>query len=124
MKKDIKDIIQAKAKASLTNTLLSDEGIKKNIIILPVLKDLIRPLDNDEIGQLKANILANGCQDSLKIWQTTQKVVNPESTTNEEQFVLIDGHNRYKICTENNVSFVVDSGLTTFCVVCQIFRLS
>lgn len=107
MKKDIKDIIQAKAKASLTNTLLNDEGIKKNIIILPVLKDLIRPLDNDEIGQLKANILANGCQDSLKIWQTTQKVVNPESTTNEEQFVLIDGHNRYKICTENNVSFAV-----------------
>jgi hypothetical protein len=107
MKKDIKDIIQAKAKASLTNTLLNDEGIKKNIIILPVLKDLIRPLDNDEIGQLKANILANGCQDSLKIWQTTQKIINPDSVTNEEQFVLIDGHNRYKICTENNVSFAV-----------------
>jgi hypothetical protein len=107
MKKDIKDIIQAKAKASLTNTLLNDEGIKKNIVILPVLKDLIRPLENDEIGQLKANILANGCQDSLKIWQTTQKVINPDSATNEEQFVLIDGHNRYKICTENNVSFAV-----------------
>ena len=107
MKKDIKDIIQAKAKASLTNTLLNDEGIKKNIVILPVLKDLIRPLDNDEIGQLKANILANGCQDSLKVWQTTQKVINTDSATNEEQFVLIDGHNRYKICTENNVSFAV-----------------
>ncbi|MBC7408252.1 MAG: hypothetical protein H7339_07680 [Arcicella sp.] len=107
MKKDIKDIIQAKAKASLTNMLLNDEGIKKNIVILPVLKDLIRSLDNDEIGQLKANILANGCQDSLKIWQTTQKVINPDSATNKEQFVLIDGHNRYKICTENNVSFAV-----------------
>lgn len=107
MKKDIKDIIQAKAKASLTNTLLNDEGIKKNIVILPVLKDLIRSLDNDEIGQLKANILANGCQDSLKIWQTTQKAINPDSTTNEEQFVLIDGHNRYKICTENNISFAI-----------------
>lgn len=107
MKKDIKDIIQVKAKASLTNTLLNDEGIKKNIVILPVLKDLIRSLDNDEIGQLKANILANGCQDSLKIWQTTQKVIDPDSATNKEQFVLIDGHNRYKICTENNVSFAV-----------------
>ena len=107
MKKDIKNIIQAKAKASLTNTLLNDEGIKKNIVILPVFKDLIRPLDNDEMAQLKANILSNGCQDSLKIWQTTQKVTNSDSATNEEQFVLIDGHNRYKICTENNVSFAV-----------------
>ena len=107
MKKDIKNIIQAKAKASLTNTLLNDEGIKKNIVILPVFKDLIRPLDNDEMAQLKANILSNGCQDSLKIWQTTQKIINSDSATNEEQFVLIDGHNRYKICTENNVSFAV-----------------
>lgn len=107
MKKNIKNIIQAKAKASLTNTLLNDEGIKKNIVILPVLKDLIRPLDNDEMAQLKANILSNGCQDSLKIWQTTQKIINSDSATNEEQFVLIDGHNRYKICTENNVSFAV-----------------
>ena len=107
MKKDIKNIIQAKAKASLTNTLLNDEGIKKNIVILPILKDLIRPLEHDEIEQLKANILANGCQDSLKIWQTTQKIINPDAETNEEQFVLIDGHNRYKICTENNISFAV-----------------
>jgi hypothetical protein len=107
MKKDIKDIIQAKAKASLTNTLLNDEGIKKNIVILPILKDLIRPLDNVEIEQLKTNILANGCQDSLKIWQTSQKVINPDSATNGEQFVLIDGHNRYKICTENNIQFAV-----------------
>ncbi len=107
MKKDIKDIIQAKAKASMTNTLLNDEGIKKNILILPILKDLIRPLDIDEVEQLKINIIANGCQDSLKIWQTTQKVINPDSQTNEEQFVLIDGHNRYKICTENNISFAV-----------------
>jgi hypothetical protein len=107
MKKDIRDIIQAKAKASVTNNLLNDEGIKKNIIILPVLKDLIRPLENDEIEQLNSNILANGCQDSLKVWQTTQKVINPLSATNEEQFVLIDGHNRYKICTENNVPFAV-----------------
>ena len=107
MKKDIKDIIQAKAKASMTNTLLNDEGIKKNIVILPVLKELIRPLDHDEIEQLKANILTNGCQDSLKIWQTTQKVINPDSVANDEQFVLIDGHNRYKICTDNNISFAV-----------------
>lgn len=107
MKKDIKDIIQAKAKASVTNNLLNDEGIKKNIVILPILKDLIRTLDKDEIDQLKANILENGCQDSLKIWQTTMKVINPISSTNEEQFVLIDGHNRYKICIENNISFAV-----------------
>jgi hypothetical protein len=107
MKKDIRNIIQAKAQASVTNNLLSDEGIKKNITILPILKDLIRPLDNDEVEQLKMNILANGCQDSLKIWQTTQKVINPDALTNEELFVLIDGHNRYKVCTENNIPFAI-----------------
>lgn len=107
MKKDIRTIIQAKAQASVTNNLLSDEGIKKNITILPILKDLIRPLDNDEIAQLNANILANGCQDSLKIWQTTKKVINPDAVSNEEQFVLIDGHNRYKVCTENNIPFAI-----------------
>jgi hypothetical protein len=107
MKKDIKNIIQLKAQASVTNNLLNDEGIKKNILIIPKLKELIRPLDEDEIEQLKLNVLSNGCQDSLKIWQTTQKAINPYSETNEEQFVLIDGHNRYKICIENNIPFAI-----------------
>jgi hypothetical protein len=107
MKKDIKNIIQLKAQASVTNNLLNDEGIKKNILIIPKLKELIRPLDEDELEQLKLNVLSNGCQDSLKIWQTTQKAINPDSETNEEQFVLIDGHNRYKICSENNIPFAI-----------------
>jgi hypothetical protein len=61
----------------------------------------------DEFEQLRANILQNGCQDTIKIWQTTEQTVNPEAESNEEMFVMIDGHNRYKICLENEISFNV-----------------
>lgn len=50
---------------------------------------LIPTLSNDEFNQLKKNILEDGCRDALIIWNG----------------ILIDGHNRYKICTENGVKF-------------------
>jgi hypothetical protein len=65
---------------------------------LDELKDLIQPLQTEELEGLEANILANGCKDSLVIWQTTEQKVNPNSETDQELFVLVDGHNRYLIC--------------------------
>ncbi len=43
----------------------------------------------DEYQQLKENILKDGCRDALVIWSDT----------------IIDGHNRYQICTENGIEF-------------------
>lgn len=52
-------------------------------------KNLIPKLSDDEIKQLEENILEEGCREPLVIWNNT----------------IIDGHNRYKICTENNIDF-------------------
>lgn len=40
---------------------------------------------------MEENIKTNGCQDSLKAWNGT----------------IVDGHNRYKICNENNITFEI-----------------
>ena len=52
-------------------------------------QSLIPPLSQDEYKQLEANVISDGCRDALVVWQGT----------------LIDGHNRYRICTEHNIPF-------------------
>jgi len=50
---------------------------------------LIPPLAAEEKAQLEANIVADGCRDPLVVWGDT----------------LIDGHNRYEICTRLGLPF-------------------
>ena len=50
---------------------------------------LIPPLTEDEYRLLEESILAEGCRDALITWHG----------------ILIDGHNRYKVCTEYNIPF-------------------
>lgn len=50
---------------------------------------LIPPLTAEEYRNLEENIKADGCRDALVIWNGT----------------IIDGHNRYKICQENNIPY-------------------
>jgi len=54
---------------------------------------LIPPLTDDERKQLEANLLADGCRDPLVVWQ--------------EQDILLDGHNRLRICREHGIRFDV-----------------
>lgn len=54
---------------------------------------LIPPLTPEELAQLEDNILADGCRDPLVAWA--------------EEGILLDGHNRYRICQEHNISFDV-----------------
>lgn len=54
-------------------------------------KQLIPPLMADERKQLESNIVADGCRDPLTVWQ--------------EEGLLIDGHNRYHICTNNGIEY-------------------
>lgn len=51
--------------------------------------DLIPPLSDEEFAQLEKNIISDGCRDPLIVWHD----------------VIIDGHNRYRICTDNSISF-------------------
>ncbi len=91
-----------------TNTIgsfSSTENIKKNIIILDELKDLIPPLLESEFLSLKDNLQKHGCKDPLKIWQTTNPVINREGDTDQAIYVLIDGHNRFQLCNELQIPF-------------------
>ena len=91
-----------------TNTIgsfSSTENIKKNIIILDELKDLIPPLLESEFLSLKDNLQKNGCKDPLKIWQTNNPVINREGDSDQAIYVLIDGHNRFQLCNELQIPF-------------------
>jgi hypothetical protein len=52
-------------------------------------KALIPPLTDEELAALEQSILAEGCRDALVTWNGT----------------LIDGHNRYEICSRHNLPF-------------------
>lgn len=72
--------------------------------ILPILQidtefqKLIPPLTNEEFTQLENNILQEGCRDPICIWRG----------------LIIDGHNRYKICHKHGIEFkVVDIHLNS-----------
>ena len=59
------------------------------VTIDPELQSLIPPLSPDEKGGLESDIKKHGCKDSIVVWNDT----------------IIDGHNRYEICTRNNLPF-------------------
>lgn len=63
-----------------------------NIVIDPEFQELIPPLTDDEFKQLEANLLRDGCKEALTVWDD----------------ILIDGHNRYKICQQHSIKFKVD----------------
>lgn len=64
-----------------------------NILTIdPAFKALIPPLSSEEREQLEANILRDGCREALVIWDG----------------ILIDGHNRYEICTRLGIEFEVN----------------
>lgn len=52
-------------------------------------KDLIPPLTEEEREGLEKSILMFGCRDKIITWDG----------------IIIDGHNRYEICTKNNIGF-------------------
>jgi hypothetical protein len=52
-------------------------------------KNLIPPLTQDEYKQLWDNLVKDGCRDALIVWNGT----------------IIDGHNRYEICTNHGIEF-------------------
>lgn len=54
-------------------------------------QDLIRPLSAEEYAELEESIITYGCRDPIVVWNDT----------------IIDGHNRYRICSENDVAYQV-----------------
>lgn len=60
-----------------------------DIIVNEELKAYIDPLTQDEHDALERSLLAEGCRDALVLWGN----------------VLIDGHNRYGICSRHGIPF-------------------
>jgi len=73
-------------------------SVEVEVTILPELRDLIPPLGQEEFAQLEANILAEGCREPLLLW------TNPEG-----KHILIDGHNRHRICQKHGLKFEISS---------------
>ena len=54
-------------------------------------RHLIPPLSQSERKQLEENIINDGCREALCVWNKT----------------ILDGHNRYEICTRLQISFKI-----------------
>lgn len=67
--------------------------ITDNIRIYEEFKGFIAPLSEEEIIRLENNILQEGIRDPLMLWK------------NEDEYVLIDGHNRYAIAQKHGLDF-------------------
>lgn len=105
---DIKAAISQKTQQSLNNSYITSEQIKQNIVVLDELKLFIPAPSDDELSQLEANILKNGCKDALLLWETTQRFLDDNSSTPDAPvYILVDGHNRYMICKKRGISFNV-----------------
>ena len=61
----------------------------QSIIIDEEFKSLLPMLDKETYATLENNLIANGCRDALILWNG----------------ILIDGYNRYEICTKNEIAF-------------------
>ena len=64
-------------------------GTQSSIQIDPEFRDLIPPLSTEEFAGLEASIKREGCRDAIVLWGNT----------------LIDGHNRFEICTRHGIAF-------------------
>ena len=54
-------------------------------------RDLIPPLNEEELKLLEESIVADGCESPLTVWNG----------------VIIDGHNRYAICRKHDIPFSI-----------------
>jgi hypothetical protein len=62
----------------------------------PEFEQLIQPLTPEELQQLTANLKADGCRDPLSVWPQEDGAA-----------LILDGHNRQRICSANNIPFDV-----------------
>jgi len=73
----------------------TEAQVKKSLKVLDEFKHLIPPLTPDEFHKLEISIMAEGCRDPLIVWDKG------------EEWILIDGHNRYQICQSHTIDYSV-----------------
>lgn len=82
MSKDFSNLLGG----ALANKVSEEDEIRSKIVIRENLKSLIPPLSQEEIDQLERNIFREGVREPLILWKVG------------DEYVLVDGHNRYSIC--------------------------
>ncbi|GAB4015040.1 hypothetical protein GCM10028808_39270 [Spirosoma migulaei] len=107
MKKDFMSSMREKTSTLPTSLLSTEENIKSQIQVLDQLRDLIPPLAEEEYRQLQQNILKHGVKDPLSVWETTSTILHLDEE-NRPVYVLIDGHNRYRISQEHKLDYRIN----------------
>jgi hypothetical protein len=69
---------------------MAEQGIY-NLKINAGYKCLIPPLSSEELQQLEQNLIRDGCREPLCVCNNT----------------ILDGHNRYEICTRLQIPFTI-----------------
>ena len=62
-----------------------------DLTVDPEFRDLIPPLNEEELKLLEASLVADGCESPLIVWNG----------------VIVDGHNRYAICRKHEIPFAI-----------------
>ena len=62
-----------------------------DLTVDPEFRDLIPPLNEEELKLLEASLVADGCESPLIVWNG----------------VIVDGHNRYAICRKHGIPFSI-----------------
>ena len=69
----------------------TSNNLKPVLVITDEFQSLVRELSYVEKKQLEENIKKHGCLSPIVIWGSKN--------------IILDGHNRYEICTRNNIEF-------------------
>jgi hypothetical protein len=83
------EVNQGKGLIKESNLSLIENMAEMQVKINDEFKNLIPELSEEEFNQLTQNIINEGCRDAIVLWQN----------------FIVDGHNRFKICSENNIKF-------------------
>jgi hypothetical protein len=75
-------------------------ALNTDFLIDEEFRSLIPPIAADERVQLEANLVADGCRDPLVLGRVSSPEFNGGSDA-----LLIDGHNRFEICSRLGVAF-------------------
>ena len=62
-----------------------------DLTVDPEFRDLIPPLNEEELKLLEASIVTDGCESPLIVWNG----------------VIVDGHNRYAVCRKHEIPFAI-----------------
>lgn len=95
MAKNKRNLMATHIGSAVKQKAQTESNIKKDLIIKDELKDFIPPLTPEEFAKLEENIIQEGCRDALIIWK------------NGREFILVDGHNRYQICSKHKIDYKI-----------------